>query len=213
MEAQTTPRDAKKRPADDPLEGEQRLSKRFNLLSLEQNGKLFIPVNGHSPPPPPPSPAPLSNPRPSRERLQRTRADDDWMQVEDTKDKIYIHNLDDELASEEDVPEDERIIFLPDIEKQLAKIPDHILRGDTESPRNLGTQLVLYSVPRSITVPEEKDNVRKAIIESRARARLEQEAQSEAASASQDSMLHDDEQDQDTAGQGFPSDPDAMDIG
>ena len=36
------------------------------------------------------------------------------------------------------------------------------------------TQLVLYQVPSSISVPEEQDHVRKAIIAARARARQEQ---------------------------------------
>lgn len=41
--------------------------------------------------------------------------------------------------------------------------------------------MILYSVPTSLTVPEEQDKVRKAIIESRARAREKQvqEAQAE----------------------------------
>lgn len=90
------------------------------------------------------------------------------MHVDDTKDRVYIHDLDEELA---DIESDEqRLIFLPDIEKQLSKIPNHILRG-TLAASEEHQELVLYSVPSSLSVPAEKDSVRKAILESRQRAR------------------------------------------
>lgn len=92
------------------------------------------------------------------------------MQLDDTKDKIYIHNLDDELADIES--EEEKLIFLPDIEKKLGKIPKSVLLG--EGHPSTGNEMVLYSVPSSLSVPEEQDKVRKAIIESRARARDKQ---------------------------------------
>ena len=88
------------------------------------------------------------------------------MHLDDTKDKVYIHNLDEELAS---IDAEENMVFLPDIEKKIGKIPHHILTGDLQPTAE--NQMVLYSVPSSLTVPEEQDNVRKAIIESRARAR------------------------------------------
>lgn len=44
--------------------------------------------------------------------------------------------------------------------------------------------MVLYNVPSSLSVPEEQDNVRKAIIESRARAREKQLHAGEAEAAS-----------------------------
>lgn len=95
------------------------------------------------------------------------------MQLDDTKDKVYIHNLDDELADIES--EEEKLVFLPDIEKKLGmmgKIPKSVLLGEGyPSPSN---EMVLYRVPSSLSVPEEQDNVRKAIIESRARAREKQ---------------------------------------
>lgn len=98
------------------------------------------------------------------------------MQVDDTKDRIYIHNLDDELSDIE--AEEERLVFLPDIEKKLGKIPKSVLLG--EGHPSIGTEVVLYSVPSSLTVPEEQDKVRKAIIESRARAREKQLYEAEA---------------------------------
>ena len=93
------------------------------------------------------------------------------MLVDDTKDRIYIHNLDKEIAEIED--EEERPIFLPDIEKKLGKIPKSVLTGDLH-PSAQGKQMVLYSVPESLSVPKEKDSVRKAILEARQRARDEQ---------------------------------------
>lgn len=99
------------------------------------------------------------------------------MQVDDTKHKVYIYNLDDELTSSESESEDkDKVIFLPDIEKHLRsnRIPNHILGNPAEDLAD--KQLVLYSVPSSISVPEEQDSVRKAIIEARARIRDRQDA-------------------------------------
>jgi hypothetical protein len=88
------------------------------------------------------------------------------MQVDDTKDRVYIANLDDELSRDDDP--DDKIVFLPDIEKRLTKIPKALLV--TTSPPTTGTELVLYNVPSSLSIPEDQDSVRKAIIETRARA-------------------------------------------
>lgn len=91
------------------------------------------------------------------------------MQVEDTKDKVYIYDLDEELAELES--DEENPIFLPDIEKHLHKIPKHVLVSNgKELERTANNQLVLYSVPASLSVPQDKDSVRKAIIEARHRA-------------------------------------------
>lgn len=95
------------------------------------------------------------------------------MQLDDTKDIIYIHNLDAELADIES--DEEKLVFLPDIEKKLdmvGRIPKSVLLG--EAHPSTGHEMVLYSVPTSLSVPEEQDKVRKAVIESRARAREKQ---------------------------------------
>ncbi len=97
------------------------------------------------------------------------------MQVDDTKDRVYIANLDDELSRDEE-DADDKIVFLPDIEKRLTKIPKALLV--TTSPPTTGTELVLYNVPSSLSIPEEQDSVRKAIIETRARALQQLEAKS-----------------------------------
>jgi len=98
---------------------------------------------------------------------------DGSMELDDTKHKVYIYNLDDELSSESEA-EDGKLVFLPDIEKHLRdnRIPPSVLASpDGELA---GMQLVLYSEPASLSVPEEQDSVRKAIVEARARVREKQ---------------------------------------
>lgn len=92
------------------------------------------------------------------------------MQIDDTKDKIYIHNLDQEIANIES--EEGKLVFLPDIEKKLGKIPRSVLT--TKAQPVTSSEMILYNVPSSLSVPREQDNVRKAIIETRARAREKQ---------------------------------------
>lgn len=92
------------------------------------------------------------------------------MQLDDTKDKIYIYNLDDELKAVDE--NEDKLVFLPDIDRKLNKIPKSILRGHSQPPSN--SEVVLYQIPSSLSVPKDQDNVRKAIIESRARAREKQ---------------------------------------
>lgn len=92
------------------------------------------------------------------------------MELENTRDRVFIHDLDQEL-SEIDA-EGERLIFLPDIERKLARIPKSVLT--THSQPITGNEVVLYNVPSSLSIPREKDNVRRAILETRARAREKQ---------------------------------------
>jgi len=90
------------------------------------------------------------------------------MDVQDTPHRVYIHDLAAELSDIES--DEEKPIFLPDIEKHLSKIPRHVLLGP-EPQSNENNQMVLYNVPASLTVPEERDGVRKAIVEARQRIR------------------------------------------
>ena len=169
----------KRRPTDE-LDGEQRLSKRFDLLNLgtaihshpkasmlqfesalthfatlENGGKQYIGVHP-------------SDGSTEKRRPQRTNEDDNGhMQVEDTKDKIYIYDLDKEL--EEIESDEDRPVFLADIEKHLLKLPKSVLLGD-DVKAAASKQMVLYRVPTSLSVPEDKDSVRRAIIETRRRA-------------------------------------------
>lgn len=92
------------------------------------------------------------------------------MELENTRDKVYIQNLDQELSEIDS--EGESLIFLPDIEKRLGRIPKSVLTGHSQPvTRN---EVVLYNVPSSLSIPREKDNVRRAILETRARAREKQ---------------------------------------
>jgi hypothetical protein len=134
-------------------------------FSDHNGGKLYIPVSSaetrnlhrmHSPPPKP--------------RIEPM--DDELMQVEDTPHRVFIYDLDKELADIES--DEENPIFLADIEKHMNKIPRHILVDEKSLKPTDTNQLVLYNVPASITVPEEQDNVRKAIVEARARIRQQQ---------------------------------------
>ncbi|RMZ66673.1 hypothetical protein GMOD_00002032 [Pyrenophora seminiperda CCB06] len=173
----------KKRPAESSLEHEQRLSKRFDLLNLDQNGtRLYIPVPGSTDATLPRPPAsPTSGPDPlafvsgrhsKRDRKPRPcRPQDDAMDVQDTPHRVYISDLSAELSDIES--DEENPIFLSDIEKHLSKIPRHVLLGPDPKPTE-NNQVVLYNVPASLTVPEAQDNVRKAIVEARQRIRHKQ---------------------------------------
>ena len=86
------------------------------------------------------------------------------MLLDDTKDTIYIHDLEKEIADIE--AEEQNVAFLPEIDKRLTTIPKSVLRGD--KPAN--NELVLYRLPTSLTVPEDRDSVRKAVAEARDRA-------------------------------------------
>jgi hypothetical protein len=92
------------------------------------------------------------------------------MQLDDTRDRVYIHDLDAELASDSDTdPDVAPLIFLPDIEARLSRLPKHVLSTSSDHG-NASQELVLYSMPKSLTVDEGHDAVRKAIIEARQRA-------------------------------------------
>ena len=97
------------------------------------------------------------------------------MQLDDTKHKVYIYDLDAEL-SDSDTSDDGRLVFLPDIKKHLqeSRIPPSIL-ANSEGELAGNNELILYNIPSSLTVPEAQDSVRRAIIETRARARAKLE--------------------------------------
>ena len=96
------------------------------------------------------------------------------MSLDDTKHKVYIYDLDAELASDNDSDAEAKPIFIPDIEKHLNNLPKVVLIGDDARETAKNMQMVLYNVPSSLTVPQERDSVRKAILESRARVRERQ---------------------------------------
>jgi hypothetical protein len=146
---------------------------------VDNNGtRLYIPVPGSTDATLPrpytdaiaaPHPLATTLPLKKRERTPRlSRNNSDGMEVEDTPHRVFIHDLAAELSDIES--DEENPIFLADIEKHLSKIPKHILLGPEPKPTE-HNQMVLYNVPTSLTVPEEQDNVRKAIVEARQRIR------------------------------------------
>lgn len=225
-----------KRLADESNDDALRFTKRFNLLSL---GKHVRPWHEQAPhlttltPDPradgsgnsnyyiPVTPPPASNgaPIPPHHNGLTATVEDDAMNVDDTRHRVYVQNLDAEIAEIEANEPEERLIFLPDIEKHFSRIPEHLLSSPQDALRAAQQQeLVLYSVPRSLTVDEGNDSVRKAILDARQRAR-----DKAAEEARQDEMERQYAQDGDDAvetahgyGSGYDAsvqdDPDAMDI-
>lgn len=165
----------------------------------EQNGsKLYVPVEQ------PPAPQFLDNAGASSSSAAAVPAGataaggDEMMLLDDTKHKVYIYNLDDELSSDADSdPDEARLVFLPDVEKHLKA--NRIIPGITSVPRPVlpnkdgelaGMQLVLYDDGvRSVSVPEEQDSVRKAIIEARERHRRRQQDERDARAAANNPLL------------------------
>ncbi|WQF87244.1 hypothetical protein CDEST_12258 [Colletotrichum destructivum] len=170
----------------------ERLSKRLSLLNLEKNGqKLYVPVeeptpSSVSPNAAVPTSSSTASTSPTSHRRRRhcnppppLSPDEEVMQLDDTKHKVYIYSIDDELSSSESETDDGKLVFLPDIEKHLraTRIPPSILAND--QGELAGMQVVLYNEPTSLTIPREQDSVRKAIVESRARMRERQRLERE----------------------------------
>ncbi|KAJ9500546.1 hypothetical protein LTR99_000588 [Exophiala xenobiotica] len=113
-----------------------------------------------------------------------TLQDSEFMTVDETPHRVIITNLAHEIAQiEADEAAASHTVFLPDIDKKVSAIPQRFLQNhppQNPSPPlslNTNTALVLYRDPTSITVPEEEDAVRKAIIAARTRAREKQAAE------------------------------------
>ncbi|PUU78115.1 hypothetical protein B9Z19DRAFT_984279, partial [Tuber borchii] len=206
----------RKRPPSDDLLEEQPLSKRLEKLSLVKKVELL------NKPQLSPITTPTSGTPPFQPEAERMDVDN----------VIFIKNLDEEVASydsEEDLGS-QKLIFLPDIEKQLTRVPyllaENDARGDGSEEESGGgktsTDLVLYSVPSSLSVSEERDSVRRVIIEARNRIRKKQ-ADEAAAAAQAAGMMGEGEGGYESdlmemggdlaAGGGPYEDPDAMDIG
>lgn len=185
-----------KRAATDDLEREQRLAKRFGHMNLgmshknrntitsktdiifvDQNrGSRFnVPVtkyNSHKS-----SPFQLGPCAETRNTIPSSPppSNSDGMEIEETPNRIYISDLDAEIASL-DPSSPTHPIFLPDIEKHLLGLPSSILKPSAEEEnlrreKEKTMQLVIYGLPTSISIPEDKDNVRRAIEEARKRVR------------------------------------------
>ena len=202
-----------KRHAEEEPEGEQPITKRLARMRIGQDGQdgqngvlphasahYAIP---HHPQPTTSSPAPIAY----------GASTDDLMPLDDTKDKVYIHDLESEIAQIE--AEEPKSLFLPDIDRKISAIPQQLLQSQAS---NANTQMVLYQVPSSISVPEEQDHVRRAIIATRARAREKQAREAEETQKKNEEHVHDDDHmnglvTDRVEEQSENYDPDAMDLG
>ncbi|KAK5084335.1 hypothetical protein LTR05_005411 [Lithohypha guttulata] len=100
---------------------------------------------------------------------------DDFMPVDETSDRVWVHDLDAEVAEieaeEARQKYDNGICFAGQTEDYI-KLPDHLLRPSTTANDPVANmQMILYRDPISISVPEEDDAVRKTILDARRRVR------------------------------------------
>ncbi|KFY33690.1 hypothetical protein V494_07414 [Pseudogymnoascus sp. VKM F-4513 (FW-928)] len=153
----------KKRKAETLDFNNDRLSKKLSTLNLDHNvDHLHASVEQRP------------NTLPVLKTPERQQTDDDSMRLDDTKHKVYIYDIDKELEEIESSEDENKLVFLPDIEKRLLnkRIPSSVLANkDGElAGMNKSQAMVLYDIPHSLTLTDEKDSVRKAILESRRRA-------------------------------------------
>lgn len=104
--------------------------------------------------------------------------DDDFMPVDDTANRVWINDLDAEIAEIEAAEAQEHNdLKFSETGKEYAKIPEHLLRrnpAELSDSAAANMQVILYRDPISISVPEEEDAVRKTITEARQRMRERQ---------------------------------------
>lgn len=99
------------------------------------------------------------------------------MTVDETADRVFVRDLDSEIAEIE--AEEARVsqgIELSQAAEEYSKIPDHVLNRN-KVRHEPEMQLILYRDPISITVSEENDAVRRAVIAARQRMRDKQAAE------------------------------------
>jgi hypothetical protein len=208
----TLPPRMRKRKAE--TQDNERLSKRLSLLNLgmkslppslarcdyyshehdahhqqhtEQNGqKLYVPVES-------PQLRPLAEQQQQQQQTLNQASsspDNEQMQLDNSKHKVYIYDLDTELSSDgEDSAsgysssDEGKLVYLSDIGKHLRDARQQQRPLPLAVPRPIlpnqdgelaGMQVVLYQEPKSLSVPESQDSVRKAIAEARARLRRRQ---------------------------------------
>ncbi|KAJ5675880.1 hypothetical protein N7462_008777 [Penicillium macrosclerotiorum] len=135
----------KKRPAEGDPDGAQPLTKRFGRLQIDNEPVVARAQRDV---------LPAAGPPPQS----------DMMLLDDTRYTTYIHDLDQELAESDASPD--HLVLLPLAQRMISP-------NATLSTSSQGKELVLYTEPSSLTVSKEQDSVRKAIIESRSRARAE----------------------------------------
>ncbi|RAL07471.1 uncharacterized protein BO97DRAFT_378424 [Aspergillus homomorphus CBS 101889] len=134
----------KKRPAETDPDHDQPLTKRFSHLHL--NSLAY------------------HHDTSDRQRLA-TSSQGEKMILDDTKHTLYIHDLERELAEVEIL--DNQLTILPALADTLSTVPRMLVTEDSARC----TELVLYTEPVSLTVPRGIDDVQKALIATRERAR------------------------------------------
>ncbi|KAL0639721.1 hypothetical protein Q9L58_001288 [Maublancomyces gigas] len=153
-----------------------------------------------------------------KQQKQVTPPDDELMEVDnDNPHVVFIHDIDEELGSDDGDENDKKgLIFVPDIEKRLTRIPYALVNESSKiSEPSFGTSqaLVLYTVPSSLSVSREQDNVRRAIIEARARIRQKQAGDTRQQGLMEAGEVMADDVDGSGLNSGLDEDdPDAMDI-
>ncbi|KAJ9661802.1 hypothetical protein H2198_001767 [Neophaeococcomyces mojaviensis] len=134
-------------------------------VSYRDAGLTFQPLTGY--------PASVSQ---TSTHCDNTRDVDDYMPVDETSDRVWVHDLDAEIREiEAEEAKNKNGIQISEAGKEYSKLPEHILRQSlkVEDPAK-SLQMVLYRDPISISVPQEEDAVRKAILEARRRMRERQ---------------------------------------
>lgn len=145
---------------DDKRAAEKNSTPTFHKRLPSRNGVLSTGFRRDAAPYPPPHPHPSPG---------------DGMDVDDTRNRVYIADLDAELSSSD--TDDEKLVFLPDIERRLSRLPRQVFQPHTTAVERKNGQdehqeLVLYSDPKSLSVADEgQDSVRRAVVEARQRAR------------------------------------------
>jgi hypothetical protein len=129
----------------------------------EQSGtKLYVPVEAQQPPSSSPLPngsSPNGSVSGNRRSGSATASDESMMELDDSKYKVYIRNLDDELSSDSEA-EDDNLIFLPDIEKHRIPAAKQSGSVSNDSPPEFlggigGMQRIMKNLARRGDVPDE----------------------------------------------------------
>ncbi|KAL4971276.1 hypothetical protein BDW66DRAFT_32692 [Aspergillus desertorum] len=142
----------RKRPAEGELD-DRPLTKRFGRLQIGPLASLNLPEFREE----------------QAQRVPTLHRQSDAMLLDDTDTTLYIHDLEKELAEAEAV--DGALTVLPGLEDRLS-ITNILVANNSKHPC---TEIVLYREPESLSIPKDKDQVRRALMETRERVRLSQQ--------------------------------------
>lgn len=99
----------------------------------------------------------------------------DFMPLDETADRVWVHDIDAEVAEIEAEEARHGGIELSEAAKEYSKIPEHLLKQNPQAEDPAANmQVILYQDPISISLPEEEDAVRRTIVEARKRMRDKQ---------------------------------------